>query len=77
MGKSGVKFVGTTPDKSIYQIFELDQSHHRFFVGVQYHPEFKSRPTQPHPLFKGLIKFAKEKKLEKERKEDVNQKKFI
>ncbi len=36
----------------------MELSDHPFFVGVQYHPEFKSRPNRPHPLFKGFIKAA-------------------
>ena len=39
----------------------VELSEHRFFVGVQFHPEFKSRPNRPHPLFVGLIRASLEK----------------
>ena len=54
----GVRFVGTTPDGQINQIFEFDSKIHPYFVGTQFHPEFLSRPLKPHPLFVGLIKAA-------------------
>jgi CTP synthase len=39
----------------------VELSDRSFYIGVQYHPEFKSRPNKPHPLFKGFIKAALEK----------------
>ena len=45
---------GASPDNHIVEIIELKK--HPFFVGVQFHPEFKSRPLRPHPLFDALIK---------------------
>ncbi|HKZ42326.1 MAG TPA: hypothetical protein VJ044_15285, partial [Candidatus Hodarchaeales archaeon] len=57
--RQGVRFVGTSPDGEIFQIFELDTAIHPYFVGTQFHPEFLSRPTRPHPLFLGLVKEAK------------------
>jgi CTP synthase len=53
---NGMIFSGLSPDGTLVEIMEL--SDHPFFVGVQFHPEFKSRPTNPHPLFDGLIKAA-------------------
>ena len=47
---------GTSPDGSIVETAEL--SDHPFFLGVQFHPEFKSRPNKPHPLFLGFIRAA-------------------
>jgi CTP synthase len=51
--KSGLTISGTSPDSYIVETIENDKD--KFFVGVQYHPEFKSRPNKPHPLFVGLI----------------------
>ncbi len=52
--KAGLKIVGENPKTGLCEIVELNG--HPWFVGVQFHPEFKSRPTKPHPLFDGLIK---------------------
>ncbi len=52
----GLKFVGMSPDQSLPEIIELEG--HPWFVGVQFHPELKSRPFAPHPLFASLIKAA-------------------
>jgi len=46
----------------LVEIVELPKKAHPFFVGVQFHPEFKSRPLSPHPLFLGLIKAGIKKK---------------
>jgi CTP synthase len=54
----GLIFSGFSPDHRLMEIMELPQSKHPFFVGVQFHPEFKSRPLKPHPLFKEFIKTA-------------------
>lgn len=59
--KSGLIIAGTSPDKKIVEIIELPAKNHPFFVGVQFHPEFKSYPTKAHPLFKELIKTALQK----------------
>lgn len=50
---AGLTLCGTSPDGHIVEAVEL--SDRRFFIGVQFHPEFKSRPNKPHPLFMGLI----------------------
>ena len=52
--KAGLVISGTSPDGYIVETVEV--STNDFYVGVQYHPEFKSRPNKPHPLFKGLVK---------------------
>ncbi len=52
--KYNFKFSGTSPNKQLIEIIELPD--HPWFIGVQFHPEFKSRPIQPHPLFRGFIK---------------------
>ena len=54
--EKGIVIGGTSPDGYIVETIENDKN--RFFVGVQFHPEFKSRPNKPHPLFTGLIENA-------------------
>ena len=56
--KAGLTFSGVSPDGRLVEAAEL--TGRPFYIGVQYHPEFKSRPTRPHPLFMGLIEAAKE-----------------
>ena len=53
----GMIFSGMSPDNKLPEIIEL--KNHPWFIGVQYHPEFKSRPLSPHPLFSSFIKAAK------------------
>ncbi len=55
----GLVISGTSPDKSLVEAVEIPQND--FFMAVQFHPEFKSRPTRPHPLFVGLVKAAMKK----------------
>jgi len=52
--KAGLVISGVNPEKDLVEIVELKD--HPFFVGVQFHPEFQSRPLRPHPLFKAFIK---------------------
>jgi len=54
--KAGLKISGTSPDNMLVETVEITD--YPFYVGVQYHPEFKSRPNKPHPLFKGFIEGA-------------------
>jgi CTP synthase len=54
--KAGLVISGTTPDGQLVEIIELKD--HPFFVGSQFHPEFKSRPFAPHPLFDAFIRAA-------------------
>lgn len=51
---AGLKIVGTNPESDLVEIVELKD--HPFFVGTQFHPEFKSRPLAPHPLFLSFIR---------------------
>lgn len=51
--KAGMRFAGISPDKRLVEIIELRD--HPFFVASQFHPEFKSRPLTPHPLFRDFI----------------------
>ena len=55
--KKGLMFSGISPDNQLPEIIEL--KNHPWFIGVQFHPEFKSRPLNPHPLFSSFIKAAK------------------
>ena len=57
---SGMMLSGISPDGRIVEMMELPD--HPFFIGTQAHPEFKSRPNRPHPLFAGLVKAALEYK---------------
>jgi CTP synthase len=57
--KAGFVFSGFTPDGKLVEIIELAK--HPFFIGSQFHPEFHSKPHQPHPFFKGFIAAAHEK----------------
>ena len=54
--EKGLNLCGLSPDGRIVEAVELSKK--RFYVGVQFHPEFKSRPNRPHPLFSGLIAAA-------------------
>ena len=53
MTAAGLVIGGTSPDGRLVETIELPEN--TFYIGVQFHPEFKSRPNRPHPLFKGLI----------------------
>ena len=54
----GLRLGGTSPDGKLVEVIELDPAIHPWFVGVQFHPEFKSRPTRPHPLFRDFVAAA-------------------
>ncbi len=56
--KNGLVIAGTLPNGRLVEIVELPESVHPWFVGVQFHPELKSRPTNPHPLFRDFIAAA-------------------
>ena len=53
---AGLRLSGTSPDGRLVEIVELPE--HPWFVGCQFHPEFKSRPDRPHPLFQGFVAAA-------------------
>lgn len=61
----GLVLAGTSPDGRLVETVEIKE--HPFFVGVQFHPEFKSRPNKPHPLFKGFVSAAHDNKHRRER----------
>lgn len=56
MADKGLVFAGTSPDNRLVEMIELKD--HPFFEATQAHPEFKSRPTRPHPLFRGFVEAA-------------------
>ncbi len=58
LGNAGMCFTGLSPDRNLVEIIELHD--HPWFLGCQFHPEFKSRPMDPHPLFKAFVKKALE-----------------
>ncbi|GAA2709814.1 MULTISPECIES: CTP synthase [Actinoplanes] len=58
LAQSGLIFSGTSPDGRLVEFIELDRAVHPYFVATQAHPELKSRPTRPHPLFDGLVRAA-------------------
>ena len=58
LSAAGLVFSGTSPDDSLVEFVELPADVHPYYVGTQAHPEFRSRPTRPHPLFAGLVKAA-------------------
>lgn len=60
MEVAGLQVVGVNPETDLVEIIEL--KNHPYFVGTQFHPEFKSRPLTPHPLFSGLVEAALAKK---------------
>ena len=58
---SGLQFSGTSPDGNLVEFVEYPREVHPYFVATQAHPELRSRPTRPHPLFDGLIAAALER----------------
>jgi CTP synthase len=62
---AGLNITGTTPDGTYVEIVEIPG--HPFFLGCQFHPEFKSKPLEPHPLFANFIKASYENRLRSRR----------
>jgi CTP synthase len=52
---AGLVFSGTSPDERLVEVTELSRDDHPFYVASQYHPEFKSRPDRPAPLFREFV----------------------
>ncbi len=67
--QNGVKFIGINPQANLVEMIELEG--HPWYVACQFHPEFRSRPNHPHPLFKGFIDAAIKYKQEKNKKASV------
>ena len=61
---AGLLVAGTSPDGKLVEAVEMPE--HPWFVAVQFHPEFKSQPTNPHPLFSGFVAAAVNRKLQNE-----------
>jgi CTP synthase len=61
--QAGLVISGTSPDSKLVEFVELPADAHPYFVATQAHPELKSRPTVPHPLFVGLVDAALERRL--------------
>lgn len=61
--KNGLVIAGTSPDKKLVEIIELPRETHPFYIGVQFHPEFKTRPTVGHPLFNKFIEISSKRKI--------------
>lgn len=61
LSAAGLMFGGLSPDGRLVEMVELPQSVHPFFIGCQFHPEFRSRPTVPHPLFSAFLGAAVER----------------
>jgi CTP synthase len=59
--EAGLHASGTSPDDRLVEFIELDKAQHPFFVATQAHPEFKSRPDRPHPLFAAFVRAAAER----------------
>jgi CTP synthase len=66
MCAAGLKITGLTPDGTYVEIVELPQDQHPYFLGCQFHPEFKSKPLEPHPLFKSFIGASYENRKRRE-----------
>jgi CTP synthase len=62
--RAGLVFSGTNPDLDLVEFVELPRAVHPYYVATQAHPELRSRPTRPHPLFKGLIGAALDRQRE-------------
>ncbi len=73
---SGLRFSGTSPDGRLVEFVELPADRHPFFVATQAHPELKSRPTRPHPLFAALIAAALKYKLAERLPVDIPDEEF-
>lgn len=63
LAQHGMRFTGLSPDRNLVEIIEI--SDHPWFLGCQFHPEFKSRPMEPHPLFKAFVGSSLKKAREK------------
>jgi len=59
LARKGMVFSGLSPDRRLVEVVEMDD--HPWMVGTQFHPEFTSRPTRPHPLFSAFVRAAKER----------------
>ena len=70
--KAGLVFSGTSPDQKLMEIAELPADKHPFFLGTQFHPEFKARPLSPHPLFTAFIQASLKNSKPIQKKEELD-----
>jgi len=70
--KAGVVFSGVSPDGKFVEIVELSRNEHPWFLGCQFHPEYKSKPLSAHPLFASFVRAAYENRLHNETSMDKN-----
>ncbi len=71
LAEAGLVFSGLSPDDRLVEMIELPESEHPWFVASQFHPEFKSRPTKPQPLFREFVRAAIARHEGKDRHEVV------
>ena len=70
--KAGLVISGRSMDEKLVEIIELPKSVHPFFVGTQFHPEYKSKPLNAHPLFAAFVRAAYENRLQSETSMEKN-----
>jgi len=70
--RSGLVFSGVSPDQKFVEIIELPREVHPWFLGCQFHPEYKSKPLDAHPLFASFVRAAYENRLQNETAMDKN-----
>jgi len=70
--RSGLVFSGVSPDQKFVEIIELPRDVHPWFLGCQFHPEYKSKPLDAHPLFASFVRAAHENRLQNETAMDKN-----
>ncbi|MEZ5345256.1 MAG: CTP synthase [Pyrinomonadaceae bacterium] len=76
--KAGLVFSGISPNKKFVEMIELPKSVHPFFVGCQFHPEYRSKPLRAHPLFVSFVKAAWQNRVKSENlKDDVTREKPV
>ncbi len=74
----GLRITGSTPDGTYVEIVELAKADHPYFLGCQFHPEFKSKPLEAHPLFKAFVGAAYENRIKKEeQRESASKEMFL
>jgi CTP synthase len=76
--KEGLVFSGVSPDGKFVEMIELPREMHPYFIACQFHPEYKSKPLDPHPLFTAFVKAAWENRINSENlKHDVRSDKHM
>ncbi|MBV9960110.1 MAG: CTP synthetase, partial [Acidobacteria bacterium] len=70
--REGLRFAGLSPDGKFVEMVELPRETHPWFLGCQFHPEYKSKPLSAHPLFSSFIRAAYENRLRNEESSMAN-----